>query len=169
MRFVDDRGAVEAIDAALDLLRIAQEGLMQPGEHGPVQGGPVALLGGLMDSLDGLRNVIETMAGAGRVLLFADGLAVSNTGYALADLYAEDYAPAQDVLAEAGCWGRGIMRNPDGPTYPRRDDDASQVAASAITHAVPDPAGELAALDQLVNVDRLRGSRFRPDPPAPGS
>lgn len=42
------------------------------------------------------------------VLNFADGRSVG-TGYALADLYAED-APAQGVLARAGCHERRVSK-----------------------------------------------------------
>ena len=43
------------------------------------------------------------------VLIFADGLAVSNTGYCLSELYAADYAKGQGVLQRAGCWPRGTF------------------------------------------------------------
>jgi ferredoxin len=51
----------------------------------------------------------KDLAVARQVLLFADGLAVSHTGMGLADLYAEDYAPAQEALRAAGCWPRGTF------------------------------------------------------------
>lgn len=47
------------------------------------------------------------LAYAREVLVFADGLAVAETGRALSDLYAPDYRPAQDALAAAGCFARG--------------------------------------------------------------
>lgn len=53
------------------------------------------------------------------VLVFADGLCVSETGRTLADLYAEDYAPAQEALRAAGCWPRGSFKN--GPKTAQED------------------------------------------------
>lgn len=50
------------------------------------------------------------LAATQAVLVFADGLCVSETGRALADLYAEDYAPAQEALKAAGCWPRGSFK-----------------------------------------------------------
>lgn len=51
-----------------------------------------------------------------KLLLFADGLAVSQTGFALADLYAEDCEWAQQALQDAGCYERGALarRSEDG-------------------------------------------------------
>lgn len=51
-----------------------------------------------------LRSLLDD---AQKVLVFADGLAVTHTGLALADLYAEDCDYAQQALHEAGCHPRG--------------------------------------------------------------
>lgn len=64
------------------------------------------------DLRDALRVACEWLADARIVLVFADGLAVHNTGSGLADLYAEDYEPAQGALRRAGCWPRGSFDTP---------------------------------------------------------
>jgi hypothetical protein len=51
----------------------------------------------------------EELEYARRLLIFADGLAVANTGFALADLYAEDCSWAQETLRSAGCHPRGAI------------------------------------------------------------
>lgn len=66
---------------------------------------PGALIGHAV--IDTVYALCDELDAARQVLLFADGLAVANTGYALSDLYAEDYRPAQDALKAAGCHERG--------------------------------------------------------------
>lgn len=60
---------------------------------------------------DGIRVLLaerdrlqEFLAVARTLLVFADGVILSETGFALADLYAKDCEWAQDALAAAGCW-----------------------------------------------------------------
>jgi sugar lactone lactonase YvrE len=57
-----------------------------------------------VDDLD-LADEVERLR---ECLRFADGLAVSETGRALADIYAADWK-GQEVLARAGCWPRGAI------------------------------------------------------------
>lgn len=45
-----------------------------------------------------------------RVLVFADGMCLQNTGLVLADLYAADCVPVQEALSGAGCWPRGSFK-----------------------------------------------------------
>ena len=59
------------------------------------------------------RWVIDRLRDAYSVLVFADGLALSQTGSPLADLYAPDYLPAQTTLQLAGCWQRGTFAHAD--------------------------------------------------------
>lgn len=51
----------------------------------------------------------EELEYARRLLVFADGLAVAETGFALADLYAEDCEWAQETLRSARCHRRGVI------------------------------------------------------------
>jgi hypothetical protein len=48
--------------------------------------------------------LVAELRAAREVLVFADGLAVANTGFPLAALYAEDCEWAQQALKAAGCF-----------------------------------------------------------------
>lgn len=54
-----------------------------------------------------LRATVKHLSAA---LVFADGMAVSETGHCLADLYAEDAEPIQRALTLAGCHPRGSIK-----------------------------------------------------------
>jgi hypothetical protein len=51
-------------------------------------------------------DLLARLEAARSVLVFADGVVLTQTGFTLADLYAEDYEPAQKALRDAGCHPR---------------------------------------------------------------
>jgi hypothetical protein len=55
-------------------------------------------------TLDAVPALVAELRAAREVLVFADGLAVANTGFPLAALYAEDCEWAQQALKAAGCF-----------------------------------------------------------------
>jgi hypothetical protein len=56
-------------------------------------------------TIEALRQELDD---ARRVLVFADGLTVAETGRCLADPYAADYEPAHRALRGAGCGPVGV-------------------------------------------------------------
>lgn len=67
------------------------------------------------------RQLREELAATRHVLVFADGLAVSETGKALSDIYVET-SLTQATLQAAGCWPRGAVaakQDAEVGTWPR--------------------------------------------------
>jgi hypothetical protein len=52
------------------------------------------------------NDLLQRLGDAHRLLLYADGVIFMQSGYALADLYAENCEWAQDMLRASGCMGR---------------------------------------------------------------
>ena len=75
---------------------------------------------------DELRDMVqvacEWLRNTRAVLVFADGCVVANGlknevyVFGLADLYAADYAPAQEALQRAGCHSRGSFKESNART-----------------------------------------------------
>ena len=87
-----------AADALVAELRAARADITEMAYRGTA-------LSGAVDRLEGIvATQAAELRAAREVLVLADGLAVANTGFPLAALYAEDYEPAQQALKAAGCF-----------------------------------------------------------------